>query len=297
MPSPFPGMDPYLEGHLWQDVHHRLATEISRRLTPLLRPRYVARLAVYVIEDESPEAEIGILYPDVEVLASTRAPSPSPLPDGKPAPPASATFSPPLTIPLLTPVAVRLVEVEIRDTTRSQLVTSIEILSPVNKRGRGLEKYRQKRQRLQQSAVHLLEIDLLRRGTRPPDAHPKLPECAYLVTLTRARCELRSAARSVRPREVLRAPSRDHRGSRAARSVTSRPGDRQHPLRVLRVLRDERTPAFKASPRRARARTSRTARSRSRLRCAARSVRGTRALGERALRAARSPAARASERC
>ena len=48
MPSLFPGMDPYLEGHLWPDVHHRLATEISRQLTPRLRPRYVARLDIYV---------------------------------------------------------------------------------------------------------------------------------------------------------------------------------------------------------------------------------------------------------
>lgn len=60
MPSPFPGMDSYLEGYLWPDVHHRLATEISRRLTPRIKPRYVARLEIYVIEDSTPEAEIGI---------------------------------------------------------------------------------------------------------------------------------------------------------------------------------------------------------------------------------------------
>ena len=68
MSSPFPGTDPYLEGHLWPDVHRALAGEIRRRLVPLLRPRYVARLEVYVVEDETPEIEIGILYPDVEVL-------------------------------------------------------------------------------------------------------------------------------------------------------------------------------------------------------------------------------------
>ncbi len=32
--------------------------------------------------------------------------------------------------------------------------------------------------------VHLIEIDLLRRGTRPFN-HPRLPETAYLVTVTR----------------------------------------------------------------------------------------------------------------
>lgn len=34
MPSPFPGMDPYLEGHLWPDVHNSLAYLISVQLTP-----------------------------------------------------------------------------------------------------------------------------------------------------------------------------------------------------------------------------------------------------------------------
>ena len=43
MPSPFPGMDPYLEGYLWPDVHHSLASEISRQLMPRLRPRYIAK--------------------------------------------------------------------------------------------------------------------------------------------------------------------------------------------------------------------------------------------------------------
>jgi hypothetical protein len=38
-------MDPYLEGHLWPDVHHALAAKIRQQLTPMLRPRYLARLA------------------------------------------------------------------------------------------------------------------------------------------------------------------------------------------------------------------------------------------------------------
>src|SRR5262245_2211338 len=42
MPSPFPGMDPYLEGHLWTSVHQELATIIAHQLNPRLRPSYVA---------------------------------------------------------------------------------------------------------------------------------------------------------------------------------------------------------------------------------------------------------------
>ncbi len=185
MPSPFPGMDPYLEGYLWPDVHNALASKIRQQLTPKLRPRYTARLEVYVVEDSLPESEIGILYPDVEVMrvrqrgeaVTNSAPSASS---------ASVSVTPaPLTLAVFQPVPVRLVNVEIRDTAQNVLVTCIEILSPVNKREPGLTAYRQKRQRLYQAGVHLIELDLLRRGTRP-FAHPRLPEVAYAIALTRA---------------------------------------------------------------------------------------------------------------
>jgi hypothetical protein len=67
MPSPFPGMDPYLEGYLWPDIHHRLSTEISRQLTQRLRPRYVARIETSTVQDKTPGSEIGVLFPDVQI--------------------------------------------------------------------------------------------------------------------------------------------------------------------------------------------------------------------------------------
>ena len=67
-PSPFPGMDPYLEGYLWPEVLTALATTMRQRLVPLVRPRYTVRIGVYVAHDLTPEAEIGIMYPDVEIL-------------------------------------------------------------------------------------------------------------------------------------------------------------------------------------------------------------------------------------
>jgi Protein of unknown function (DUF4058) len=42
MPSPFPGMDPYLEGVLWTNFHTQLAVGIAQELNPRLAPRYVA---------------------------------------------------------------------------------------------------------------------------------------------------------------------------------------------------------------------------------------------------------------
>jgi hypothetical protein len=187
MPSPFPGMDPYLEGYLWPDVHHRLATQISDQLMPMLRPRYVARIEIQVVPDATPEADIGIMYPDVEVVRAHQHGHELPLAstvmvartaEALPITPTS------LSVPLLD-VEVRLTTVEIRDTAHNRLVTSIEILSPVNKREPGLSKYREKRRQLHAADVHILEIDLLRRGQRPL-VHPRIPPSAYRVTLIRA---------------------------------------------------------------------------------------------------------------
>lgn len=182
MPSPFPGMDPYLEGALWPDLHSALANKIRQLLAPRLRPRYAARLEVYVVEDSAPEAEIGIMYPAVEILRVGDGSGP---PGGALAPGLPRGTPAPLTLPVLEPVAVRVPTVAIRDAAGNLLVTCIEILSPVNKREPGLAAYRQKRQRLYHAGVHLVEIDLLRRGSRAI-AHPRLPACAYLLAVTRA---------------------------------------------------------------------------------------------------------------
>ncbi len=80
---------------------------------------------------------------------------------------------------------MRLATVEVRDTAQNQLVTSIEILSPVNKREPGLSKYREKLRQRRTAQVHLVEIDLLRRGTRI-HIHKQIPESSYQIALTRA---------------------------------------------------------------------------------------------------------------
>lgn len=184
MNSPFPGMDPYLEGYLWPDFHNALAAKIRQILAPRLRPTYTARLNLYVVEDTAPEGDIGILYPDIEIMRTAAAATFERSASGVAATASGATPAT-LTIPVILPVDVQITTVEIHDTAHNQLITSIEILSPVNKREPGLTTYRQKRQRLYQAGVHLIELDLLRRGIRPI-LHPTLPTVPYLITLTRA---------------------------------------------------------------------------------------------------------------
>lgn len=181
MPSPFPGMDPFLEDDLWPDVHQRLASVICELLAPQISPAYVARLNIYTVTDTAPEEDAGIMYPDVEVLRrKVEEPAVAYGPAGPPPlTPAS------LTIPATGPIEVRVPVVEIRDRKNNKLITAIEILSPVNKRRPGLQPYREKRKRLHEAGAHLLEIDLIRRGQRP-FVHPYLPSSHYMATLMRA---------------------------------------------------------------------------------------------------------------
>jgi len=182
MTTPFPGMDPFLEGYLWPDVHHRLAAIISELLAPKIAPKYVARVDLYTVDDTSPDEDVGIMYPDVEVLRRKKIPVTEKLLHESDIALATPVTT---TIPAVTSVKVRVPVVEIRDRDKNQLIAAIEILSPVNKRKPGLEPYRGKRENLHDAGVHLLEIDLLRRGTRP-FAHPYLPKAHYIITLVRA---------------------------------------------------------------------------------------------------------------
>ncbi len=177
MPNSFPGMDPYLEGDLWTTVHTDLCAEIARQLAPKLRPKYVAlstRRVVLAPPDEN-EALAGQRFPDVGILSS-HTPSSSP---------AAAVASAPLILPASFPEPIPHVSVEIRDVAERRLVTCIEVLSPTNKRGPGREEYASKRLQLLSGTAHLVEIDLLRVGTRFPTAQP-VPAVPYFVFVSRA---------------------------------------------------------------------------------------------------------------
>jgi Protein of unknown function (DUF4058) len=180
MPSPFPGMDPYLEGELWSNFHSQLAVEIARNLIPKLVPRYVAvtEKYQYVVGPE----EIGItlgpesVIPDVTVSrSSSRAMAKAA---------ARATVAP-LTLDTVVSIPINHVWVKILDLSNRLLVTAIEFLSPTNKKGHGRRKYLKKRRRLLLSQAHLMGIDLLRSGHRVPMADP-LPDAAYFIFLCRA---------------------------------------------------------------------------------------------------------------
>ena len=74
---------------------------------------------------------------------------------------------------------------EIRDRDGHELITVVELLSPANKyAGPDREQYLAKRAELLPSAVHVIELDLLRGGPRLPVEG--LPACDYCVLISRA---------------------------------------------------------------------------------------------------------------
>jgi hypothetical protein len=153
MPSPFPGMDPYVEDPaIWPDCHDALIIFIRGALQPLLRPRYaaVARDRQVLISPERPR------YPDVSVVRT----------GGRPASAGTRTKA----LVADTPVVFEESEdrepyLEIIEAATNRLVTAIEVLSPDNKRpGDGRRSYLRKRRELLSRRANFVEIDLLRAG-------------------------------------------------------------------------------------------------------------------------------------
>ena len=61
MPSPFPGMDPFIGSQRWRDFRTTFVTVIREMLTPQVRPRYVVEVEEYVYlarDDEDPDRPV-----------------------------------------------------------------------------------------------------------------------------------------------------------------------------------------------------------------------------------------------
>ncbi len=213
MKSPFPGMDPYAEAcGLWRDFHSDLISEIKHFLGPIVPPHYHVRTEersyIVLVGAEGKKthpfyADLGIKEP-VNAASGERQPVEAP---------ATATAE-------IAPLELRpFVEEEFRETfieiyqmhPKLQLVTSIEVLSPSNKRenSEGWELYLRKRQAQLLGAANLVEIDLLRGGQRMPMLDP-WPNSPYTLLVSRMksiipRCHVWPAF-SLRPLPTIPVP-------------------------------------------------------------------------------------------
>lgn len=184
MPSPFPGMNPYLEQPaIWQEFHSRLIVAIADDLSPQLRPKYRAavekRIYAEIGNDLTfigrPDATVYRVMPNVESL---------------PADFSSTQQNPVATMPVMVevpmPEEIQERYLEIRDMTTGDVVTALELISPSNKRpGRGRSRYEEKRLAILGSQTHLIEVDLIR-SFNPLPIHSDVPTSLYRILVSRA---------------------------------------------------------------------------------------------------------------
>jgi hypothetical protein len=182
MPSPFPGMDPYLEDpSVWMDFHERFITYCSDALNDRLPDAYETRIEERVnlvsLSDEriaSFRADVAISQlGEIQPRRSTR--------EGTAATLVSVE---PVTMPLTLYEEEHESKVHILDRRNHRLVTVIELLSPSNKRGEGFFEYKVKRNARLRTPVHLVEIDLLVGGERLP-LEKALPAGQYYAYVAR----------------------------------------------------------------------------------------------------------------
>jgi hypothetical protein len=191
MQSPFAGMDPHIESSgLWRNFHANLIIQIQDALADRVPEHYLVRAEErsYLLLAAENGKEEREFYPDVRVTEPTKPGR------GKRRPrPAGAAAS--ATVEQRSMQLAAFVEQEVRETfieifatePDRRLVTTIEVLSPTNKDrgGHGWNLYLRKRQAVLVCGVHLVEVDLLRGGTRLPMREP-WPDSPYTFLVARA---------------------------------------------------------------------------------------------------------------
>ncbi len=173
MPTPFPGMDPYLEqSGIWSQVHIQLIAKIQDFLAPQLRPHYIVDvdIATYLtLPPSNGTTETDFIGRPDDLILTKPATTPLPAPSEDGVAVATAPKIEPIVTELPIPEKVTHRYLEVRTREDGRVVTVIEILSPSNKaKGPGREDYKMKREKIFGSATSLVEIDLLRAGQPMP---------------------------------------------------------------------------------------------------------------------------------
>ncbi len=188
MPSPFPGMDPYLEDPGgWLGIHNPLIAYLCEDLNERLGSRYIARCDERLLVESTEGRRRGI-YPDVVLVEKPVGRAKT---EQSASPAGTALVSEPIRIRIAT-AAFREARVEIRDRKGGHVVTAIEILSPSNKTHgeSGRDLYLKKQKEVLASTASLVEIDLLRAGewalALPKSGAGAAGEFDYLVSISRA---------------------------------------------------------------------------------------------------------------
>jgi hypothetical protein len=168
MPSPFPGMDPWLEAEgIFPDLHDTLLLLMKEALNAALPPGYRAttRNRVWVDEGQRRDPDVSLFGPDDHGAGNGTA---------------LATLSGLAVVNDFTDPWEEMY-LEIVSQEGDRLVTAIEVLSRSNKRpgSRGREAYAEKQEEYRRGGVNVVEIDLLRSGV-----HATMIDAQQLDALT-----------------------------------------------------------------------------------------------------------------
>lgn len=198
MPSPFPGMNPFLEqDDAWHDFHEKIIPAIAERLVVQVRPGYIVKIDEHVYVHELPpeprryvgRADVFVSRPDED--ATSRGPG-------------VGLLSAPADVHLPAHDVEQLAFVEIRDRRARELITVIEVLSPSNKQsGSSRDQYLATRQALLDIRANLVEIDLLRGGKPIPRLEGTDRDYAYSVLVSRVQDRPRAGFWPMHLRERL----------------------------------------------------------------------------------------------
>lgn len=178
MPSPFPGMNPYLEqSDTWEDFHQSFITHARDVLSGRVGPNYLVKIEVRLYLHELSDEERHFTgRADIAVADNPESES---RPAGE-----TGVVTAPMKLLLPAVDVQRESFLEIYDRRERRVVTVLELLSPANKTaGADHDAYAGKRRSVLASRVHLVEIDLRRGGVRP--SLPELPACDYYVLVSR----------------------------------------------------------------------------------------------------------------
>ena len=175
MPSPFPGMDPYLEREeLFHDFHERFIPAAAALLTPQVRPRYIVKLNEHVYIHELPANERRLVGKSDDSIVRNQG-------QAGPLGPSTVAAAPVYaTLPQMAVDEERLAFIQIRDRDSMEIVTVVELLSPSNKSS-DRQSYLAKRRRYLENGISLVEIDMLRGWPRMP--LDQMPKCDYYVAV------------------------------------------------------------------------------------------------------------------
>jgi hypothetical protein len=179
-------MDPYIEAcGLWEDFHGALIYEIKSVLAQVVPERYLVRSGErsYVVLVEQEGKKTHPFLPDVSLTTPRGRRKPTRKGGGTLVEPADENE--PVTMRAFIEEEHRESFIEIYEVAPEQrLVTTVEVLSPSNKRPGtpGWDLYQRKRQSLLLGKVSLVEIDLLR-GGQPMAMEPR-PTSDYHVLVS-----------------------------------------------------------------------------------------------------------------